>query len=111
MHKPSPRQPRQEAERNIIRHNSIKTTAIACVDDITIIVTQPEEIDTIKETLHGYMQATSARINVNKSRAIALGSWNKLTPLMDLNFYEDFTLLGFNMTRIYSNPLIKLGRC
>ena len=82
-----------------IRYNSTKTTTIAYADDITIIVTQPEEIDIIKETLHDYMQATSARINANKSRAIALGSWNKLTPIMDINYYDDITLLGFNMTK------------
>jgi hypothetical protein len=66
-----------------IRHNSTKTTAISYADDITIIVTQPEEIDIIKE-IHDYMQATGARINTNKSRAIALASWNKSTPVMDI---------------------------
>ena len=30
-----------------IRHNSARTTAIAYADDITIIVTKPEEVDTI----------------------------------------------------------------
>ena len=57
-----------------IRHNSTKTTAIAYADYVTIIVTQPEEIDTIQEILHYYMHATGARINTNKPRAIALGS-------------------------------------
>jgi hypothetical protein len=57
-----------------IRHNSARTTAIAYADDITIIVTKPEEIDTIKDTLHDYMQATGAHINVNKLHAFALGS-------------------------------------
>jgi len=52
-----------------IRYNSTKTMAIAYADDIKIIIiiTQPEEIDNIKETLHDYMHATGARINVNKS--------------------------------------------
>ena len=77
-----------------IRHHSTKTTAIAYADDITIIVTQPEEIDTIKVTLHDYMHATGARISVNKSRAIALGSWNKSTPIMDIKYDGDITLLG-----------------
>ena len=82
-----------------IRHNSTKTTAIAYADDITIIVTQPEEIDTIKETLHDYMHATGARINVNKSRAIALGSWNKSTPIIDIKYHDDITLLSFHMMK------------
>ena len=85
-----------------IRHNSTKMTAIAYADNITIIVTQPEEIYIIKETLHDYMQATGASINANKSCVIALGSWNKLTPIMDINYYDDITLLGFNYDKEYT---------
>jgi len=39
-----------------------------------------------------------ARIKVNKSRAIALGAWNKSTPIMDIKYDDDITLLGFHMT-------------
>ena len=45
------------------------------------------------------MQATGARINVNKSHAIAPGSWNKLTPMMDINYQDDIILLGFHMAK------------
>ena len=44
------------------------------------------------------MHATGARINANKSRAIALGSWNKSTPIMDIKYHDDTTFLGFHMT-------------
>jgi len=47
------------------RHNNTKTTAVAYADVITIIVTQPEEIDTTKETLQDYMHATDPCINGN----------------------------------------------
>jgi len=60
--------------------NSSKTTAVAYADDITFIVTQPERTDTIKQTLQDFMHATGACINANKSRAIALGFWNKSSP-------------------------------
>jgi len=81
-----------------IRRNSTKTTAIAYADDITIVITQPEGIDTIQEILHDYMHATGARINTNKSRAIALGSWNKSTPVMDITYHDKIKILGFHMT-------------
>jgi hypothetical protein len=45
------------------------------------------------------MQATDAHINVNKSHAIALGSWNKSTPMMDINYQDDIILLGFHMAK------------
>jgi len=80
------------------RPRGTKTTAIAYADDITIIVTQPEAIDTIKEILQDYEHATGARNNRNKPHAIALGSWNKSTPIMDVQFQENIKLLGFHMT-------------
>jgi hypothetical protein len=81
-----------------IRLRSTKTTAIAYADDITIIVTRAEEIDTIQEILQDYENATGARINTHKSRAIALGSWNRSTPIMDINYHDEIKLLGFNMS-------------
>jgi len=41
------------------------------------------------------MQATGARINEDKSRAIALGSWTKTTPIMTSN------------TRRHKNPWLQ----
>ena len=44
------------------------------------------------------MLLVHARIGVNKSRAIALGSSNKSTPIMDIKYYDDIALLGIHMT-------------
>jgi len=44
------------------------------------------------------MHTTGACINANKSRAIALGSWNKSTPAMDIKYHDDIKLLGFHLT-------------
>ena len=81
-----------------IRHNSTKTTTVAYVDGIVIIVTQPEVIDIIKETIQDYMHATATCISANKSRAISLGSWNKSTPVMKIKYHEDIKSPGFHMT-------------
>jgi len=93
-----------------IGHNSTKTTAVAYAGDITIIVTQPEEIDTIKGTLQDYMHDTGACINANKSRSIALGSWNKSTPVMDIKYHDDIKLLGFRMTTNIEESAKKIMR-
>jgi len=86
-----------------VRHNITKSTAVAYADDITIFITHPSEIDAIKETLHEYMQATGARINEDKSRATALGSWTKTTPIMNIKYYDDIKILGFKMTANIKN--------
>ena len=99
MHKPPLINLDKKLKGVFIRHNSARTTAIAYADDITIIVTKPEEVNTIKDTLHDYMQTTGSHINVNKSHAIAFGSWNKLTPMMDINYQDDIILLGLHMAK------------
>jgi len=81
-----------------VRHNTTKTTAVAYADDITIFIAHPSEIDEIKATLHEYMQATGARINEDKSRTVALGSWTKTTPITNIKYYDDIKILGVNMT-------------
>jgi len=75
-----------------------KTTAIAYADDITIIATRPEDIDIIQETLLDYKIATGARISSHKSRAITLGSRDKSTPIVDIQYHDEIKILGFNMT-------------
>jgi len=91
-----------------IRHNSTKTTAIAYADDITIVITQPEEIDTIQEMLHDCMHATGARINTNKSRALVLGSWSKSTPVMDITYHDEIKILVCHMTSQIQQSATKL---
>jgi len=44
------------------------------------------------------MLATGARINEDKSRAIALGAWTKTTLIMIFKYYGDIKILGFNTT-------------
>jgi len=81
-----------------VRNNTTKTTAVAYADDIAIFIAHPGEIDVIKEILHEYMNATGARVNGDKSRAMALGSLIKTTPIMNIKYYEDIKILGFHMT-------------
>jgi len=71
-----------------------RTTALAYTDDITIIATRSEDTDIIKENLHDYEKATGARNSTQKSRAIALRSWDKLTPITDIEYRDEIKILG-----------------
>jgi hypothetical protein len=51
-----------------------RTKEIACVDDVIILVTSPRDIQKIQDTLHNYEEATGARVNIRKSRAIPIKS-------------------------------------
>jgi hypothetical protein len=51
-----------------------KVAVLAYADDITILVTAPEDIDRLKEIVQCYEGATGARLNVRKSQALAVGT-------------------------------------
>ena len=53
-----------------------KTTVIAYADDVTIIVSKSEDTRIIQNILGTYEKATGEKINTQKSRTLALGSWN-----------------------------------
>jgi len=52
----------------------------------------------IQETLHDYEKSAGARVNTHKSSAIALGSWDKPTPIMDIQYHDELRIIGLNMT-------------
>jgi hypothetical protein len=56
-----------------------------------------EDIAIIKETLPYYAEATGARVNIQKSKALALGSWDKSRSIMNIQYCEEITILGFHM--------------
>ena len=49
---------------------------MAYADDITIFLTRPEEIPKLQEILDTYQKAAGAHINMDKSRAMAIGEWD-----------------------------------
>ena len=53
-----------------------KTTVVAYADDITIFVTSPVDIQLIREAMRCYQAASGARLNIEKSKAMPVGSWD-----------------------------------
>jgi hypothetical protein len=46
---------------------------IACADDVTVLVTRPEDFVIIRNVVHCYEQAAGAVLNPKKSKALAIG--------------------------------------
>jgi ABC-type branched-subunit amino acid transport system ATPase component len=59
-----------------INQTQQKTSVIAYVEDVTIILTDPSDIRNVEHILTQYMKTSGARINVNKSIAINMGGWD-----------------------------------
>jgi len=49
------------------------TATVAYEDDVTVFLAEPDEVQTLQEILHKYEEATGAEINMDKSRALAIG--------------------------------------
>jgi hypothetical protein len=66
---------------------------------VTNIVSKPEDTPVVKETLKTYEETSGAKINIQKSKALALGSWNISVQIMDIPYYEAIKVLGIHIQK------------
>ena len=67
-------------------------------DDVTVFLTSPAEAQKLEEILDIYETATCARVNRQKSRALALGNWDMKTQILDITYQTDVKILRFQFT-------------
>jgi len=82
---------------NTTRSRTKRTTVIAYADDVTIILRSQEEIPVVQEALRCYASASGARLNIQKSKALALGSWNTSHSILGIPYHDDLKILGVHM--------------
>ena len=80
-----------------IGRRETKTTVIAYADDVTIVISKPEDVPIVRDTLKTYEEAIGAKINTQKSKAIALGSWNTSLKTMDTQCYTEMKVLSLHI--------------
>jgi hypothetical protein len=51
----------------------ISTSIVAYADDVTILITDPNEVPLVQDALKCYQEASGATINIDKSNALAVG--------------------------------------
>jgi hypothetical protein len=74
-----------------------KTAVVAYADDVTVLVTAPEEIAAIEEVIRSYEEATGAKLNIAKSYAMAVGSWDKTRTVMNIPYSTEVKVLGIQI--------------
>jgi len=72
---------------------------VAYADDVTILATSPEDIIAIRDTVHRYEKATGAVLNIQKSQALPVGTWDTNLPVMNIPYTDEIKVLGFNMQK------------
>ena len=72
---------------------------MAYADDVTILTTSPEDIIAIRDAVHRYEKATGAVLNIQKSQALPVGTWDTNLPVMNIPYTDEIKVLGFNMQK------------
>jgi hypothetical protein len=65
-----------------------RVAVVVYADDVTIFVTQRDELKIIQDALQCYEQATGARLNIQKSKALAIGGWNDTGNDLGVDFIQ-----------------------
>jgi hypothetical protein len=81
--------------RPMTRGHEIKVIAYA--DDVTVVLHSMEDLDKVREALQCYEAAMGAKINVSRSKLMALGTWNKSQNVMGTEYHEEIWILGIQM--------------
>jgi len=67
---------------------------LAYADDITVLVTRPEDFDTIRQAVHTYEKATGAQLNTRKSKALSIANWATPATALGIDFQDQIMILG-----------------
>jgi len=63
------------------------------------LITNPEDIDAVKDAIQCYKKATGSILNIRKSQALAVGAWGTAIPVMDIPYNDEITVIGFKLQK------------
>jgi len=81
-----------------VSSNSHKSVVIAYSDDVTLLLTSPIEIPKLQAILDQYGKESGAKINIQKSKAMAMGMWDTTVNIMGIPYHENMKILGIHFT-------------
>jgi hypothetical protein len=79
------------------RDNHLPVT-VAYVDDVTVILRYPQEVDMLHRAIRTYTLASGAQLNFAKSKALALGGWPEDIVLRGVEYNPTIRVLGITFT-------------
>jgi hypothetical protein len=60
-------------------------------------VTDPSDISKLQEAIHCFEAASGAKVNIQKSRAIAIRTWDTSLAVMNIPYHDTATIVGFQI--------------
>jgi hypothetical protein len=87
-----------------------RTAVIAYADDVTIILRSPKDFPIVQEALRCYEEASGAKLNIHKSKAMALVSWDISHTIMGIPYHTELGILGIKTTTTIQQSAINSWR-
>jgi len=75
-------------------------------DDVTLLLTSPSEIPKLQAILNQYGKESGAKINIQKSKAMALGMWDTTVNIMGIPYHENMKILDIHFTSTTSQSAL-----
>jgi hypothetical protein len=76
---------------------TIKSAVTAYADDVTVFLSSPSDVKHLQEAMQCYERAVGAKINLIKSKVLALGSWDQGLSILDIPYHDTVTILGMEI--------------
>jgi len=77
----------------------LKTTVIVYTDNVSILMTSQEDVRTVRAAIECYEKATGATLNIEKSSALAVGTWDTTCEIMGIPYSEEIKILGVKIRK------------
>jgi hypothetical protein len=77
-----------------IRGTERSSLVVAYADDVKVLVTNPEDFDTILQSVKHCERAAEALLNKHKWKALTFGNWTSPASALGIDFQEQITILG-----------------
>jgi hypothetical protein len=68
--------------------------AVLVYADVTIILQSPHEVPLVREAIRTYEASSGTKLNLHKSKAMALGSSDMANTVMGLEYHTELRILG-----------------
>jgi hypothetical protein len=72
---------------------------IAYADNVTVFLTDPRDVEPIRQAILCFEAASGTQVNTNKSCAVAIGTWDTLLMVLNIPYREHTTILGFHTAK------------
>jgi hypothetical protein len=85
---------------------NVRTSVAAFADDVTLFITSPSDIPKLQDAMKCYEELSGAKINLRKSRVVALGTLDRSIDLLNIPFHDNATILGLQVQTTVSGSAL-----